>query len=70
MTWLRQGTVLFCLLGLSFNNTVALQWVKHLWDHANLFMGIDMGSSSHWGLIIAPGQVANGGNLGTFFDLL
>ena len=25
---------------------------------------LDMGSLSHWGLIIAPGQEANGDNLG------
>ena len=26
-----------------------------------------MGSSSHWGLIITPGQKANGNNLGNYF---
>ena len=31
---------------------------------------LDMGSSSHWGLIIAPGQGANGDNLGVYFDHL
>ena len=30
----------------------------------------DMGSSSHWGLIMAPGQEANDDNLGVYFDLL
>ena len=29
-----------------------------------------MGISSHWGLIIAPGQEANGINLGIIFDFL
>ena len=31
---------------------------------------LDMGSSSHWGYIITPGQEANGDNLGIVFDLL
>ena len=29
----------------------------------------DMGSSSHWGLIIAPGQEANGDYLGISFSI-
>ena len=29
----------------------------------------DVGSSSHWGLIMKPGQEANGDNLGNVFDL-
>ena len=28
---------------------------------------LEMGSSSHWGLIMAPGQEANGDNLGKYF---
>ena len=30
----------------------------------------DMGSSSHWGLIMAPVQEANSDNLGKSFDFL
>ena len=31
---------------------------------------LNMDSSSHWGLIIAPGQEENGDNLGMYFYLL
>ena len=31
---------------------------------------LDMGSSSHWGFIMTPGQETNGNNLGNSFDLL
>ena len=44
---------------------VKLQWLEHLWDHGNFFRGT--GSSSHWGLIMTPGQKANGDNLGNVF---
>ena len=40
-------------------NTVEFQWLEHHWDHRNSFMG----SLSCWGLIIAPGQLANGDRL-------
>ena len=45
--------------------TVEPQWLEHHWDHGNMFR--DMGSSSHWGLIMAHGQEANGDKLGNFF---
>ena len=54
----------------TWTGKVELQWLKHLWDHGNLFR--NMGSSSHWGFIIAPGQEANGDNsrIPKYFDLL
>ena len=39
---------------------VEFQWLKHL---GSLFV-LDMGSSSHWGLVIAPGQEASRENFG------
>ena len=41
---------------------LVLQWLEHLWDN-----GLDIGSSSYWRLLIAPGQKANGDNLGISF---
>ena len=48
---------MFCAA--SFVNTVQPQWLEHLWDH---------GSSSHWGLIMAPVQKTNSDNLGKSFQ--
>ena len=41
--------------------TVELQWLEHIWEHEYT---LDMGSSSYWGLIVAPDQDAKGNNLG------
>ena len=41
-------------------NKFELQWLEHLWENGKFIL--DMGSSSHWGLIIAPGQEADGEN--------
>ena len=41
--------------------TVELQWLKYLW---NCEIVLDIGSSSHCGLIIALAHEANGNNLG------
>ena len=66
---LYQGTVLFilfdeycCLL-----YAVELQCLEYLWDRSWAFV-LDMGSSSQWGLIKAPGQGANGDNLRMSFQ--
>ena len=37
--------------------TAELQWLERLWEHGIFFL--EMGSLSHWGLTIAPGQEAN-----------
>ena len=47
-------------------NKVKPQWLKHLWDHGNLFE--TWVKSSQWGLIMASGQEANDDNLGIFFS--
>ena len=45
--------------------SVELQWLEHRLDHGNLVL--DTGSWGHCELIIAPGQEANGDNLGMSF---
>ena len=51
-----------------FITTVKPPLFEHLWCRENLFR--DIGSSSHCGLIMAPGQKVNGDNLGSLLDLL
>ena len=46
--------------------TVELQWLEHIWEHEYT---LDMGSSSYWGLIVAPDQDAKGNNLGMYFSI-
>ena len=45
--------------------TVELQWLEHLWDNGNLFETWVVRATE--GVIIAPGQEANGDNLGLSF---
>ena len=50
------------------DDTVKPQWLKHLWDHGNLFETWVVRATE--GLIMASGREAKGDNLGKSFDLL
>ena len=45
---------------------VELPWLEQRWYNGYI---LDMGSLSHWGLITAPGQEANGDNRDAFFKI-
>ena len=49
-------------------NTAELQCLEYPLGPQKIFR--DMGSSSHWGLIMVPGQEANSDNFGVFFYFL
>ena len=58
-------TSLLSLYIYSITNPVKPQWLEHFWDNGKIVR--DMDSSSHWGLIMVPGQEANSDNLGNVF---